>query len=138
MPSIHIDDLSRPRLPLALRALNAVGGPIARRAVSLDLDDLLAAARKRTDLDDYGDPGFRDPLAALLAAFERDADLSALGRIGARGLVLQLLANRLRIEDLFRRHPEIEGERIERPIIIAGLPRTGTTPLHNLTSPDPR
>jgi len=137
MPGIHIDDLANPRLPLPLRAINALGGPIAKRALSLDPGDLLAAARVRAGLDDYGDPSFREPLAVLLEAFERDAELSALGRIGARGLVLQLLANRLRIEDLFRRHPEIEHERIERPIIIAGLPRTGTTHLHNLISQDP-
>jgi sulfotransferase family protein len=137
MSGIHIDDLGSPRLPFALRALNAIGGPITRRLVSLDADELLAAAAKRTGLDDYGDPVFREPLAVLLEAFERDANLSALGRIASRGLVLQLLANRLRIEDLFRRHPEIEQERIERPIIIAGLPRTGTTHLHNLISQDP-
>jgi hypothetical protein len=135
--AIHIDDLAGPRLPFALRALNALGGPIARWVVSLDPGDLLAAACARTGMHDYGDPSFREPLAVLLEAFERDADLSALGRISARGLVLQLLANRLRIEDLFRRHPEIEEERIERPIIIAGLPRTGTTHLHNLISQDP-
>jgi len=134
---IHIEDLSSPRLPFALRALNALGGPITRRVVSLDPGDLLAAACARTGLHDYGDPSFRAPLAVLLEAFERDADLSALGRISARGLVLQLLANRLRVEDRFRRHPEIEAEPIERPIIIAGLPRTGTTHLHNLISQDP-
>jgi Sulfotransferase family len=137
MPAIHIDDLGNPRLPFALRVLNALGGPIVRRTTSLDLEDLLATASKRTGLSDYGDPGFREPLGVLLEAFERDANLSALGRIASRGLVLQLLANRLRIEDLFARHPEIEQEEIERPIIIAGLPRTGTTHLHNLISQDP-
>jgi hypothetical protein len=134
--AVHIDDLGRPRLPFALRALNAAR-PIVDRLVSLDLDDLLAAASRKTGLSDYGDPGFREPLGVLLEAFERDAHLSSVGRIASRGLVLQLLANRLRIEDLFRRHPEIEQERVERPIIIAGLPRTGTTHLHNLISQDP-
>jgi hypothetical protein len=136
MQAIHIDDLGRPRLPLVLRAINAVR-PIVDRVVSLDLDDLLATASKRTGLSDYGVPDFREPLAVLLDAFERDANLSSIGRIASRGLVLQLLINRLRIEDLFRRHPEIEREQIARPIIIAGLPRTGTTHLHNLISQDP-
>ncbi len=135
--AIHIDDLGSPRLPFALRALNALGGPIVRRAASLDLDQLLATAQARTGLSEYGDPGFREPLGVLLEAFERDANLSALGRIASRGLVLQLLVNRLRIEDLFIRHPEIERETTLRPIIIAGLPRTGTTHLHNLISQDP-
>ena len=137
MSAIHIDDLGSPRLPFALRALNALGGPIVRRAASLDLDQLLATAQARTGLSEYGDPGFREPLGVLLVALERDAHLSALGRIASRGLVLQLLANRLRIEDLLRRHPEIEHEKIERPLVIAGLPRTGTTHLHNLISQDP-
>ena len=48
-----------------------------------------------------------------------------------------LLKNRLLIEDLLRRHPEILEERIVAPIIICGLPRTGTTHLHNLMSADP-
>jgi hypothetical protein len=137
MPAIHIDDLGHPRLPFALRALNALGGPIVRWMTSLDPDDLLEAASLRTGLSDYGDPSFREPLGVLLEAFERDANLSALGRIASRGLVLQLLCNRLRIEDLFRQHPEIAQERTLRPIIIAGLPRTGTTHLHNLLSQDP-
>ena len=51
--------------------------------------------------------------------------------------ILGLLKNRLLIEDLVRRHPEILDERIVAPIIICGLPRTGTTHLHNLMSADP-
>ena len=73
----------------------------------------------------------------LLAAFERDAGLSPFGRMAPRRLVVQLLANRLLIEDAIARHPEILRERIERPIVIAGLPRTGTTHLHNLISQAP-
>jgi hypothetical protein len=63
--------------------------------------------------------------------------LHALGRSGARQLVLQLLETRLRVEDLVRRRPEILEERIERPIIVLGLPRTGTTMLHRLLARDP-
>jgi hypothetical protein len=46
--------------------------------------------------------------------------------------------NRLLIEDLLRRHPEIREVELARPIIVAGLPRTGTTHLHNLLSVDPQ
>jgi hypothetical protein len=52
-------------------------------------------------------------------------------------LILGLLKNRLLIEDLVARHPEILDEQITAPIIICGLPRTGTTHLHNLISADP-
>ena len=52
--------------------------------------------------------------------------------------LVQLLVNRLRLTDLFRRHPEIGEIPITAPIVIAGLPRTGTTHLHNLLSRRPR
>ena len=134
--AIHIDDLARPRLPLALRALNFAGRPFAR-AISLDESGLLAAARRRTGLEDFGDPGFREPLGALIASFERDAGLTPLGRFVARNLLLQLLTTRLRLEALLRAHPEILAEQVAKPIVILGLPRTGTTHLHNLLSQDP-
>lgn len=136
--AIRIDDLSRPRLPLGFRALNAIGGPLCERFVRLDEADLLESARRRAGLEDFGDPCFLEPFRVLLAALEREAGLSALGRIGTREHLTQLLVQRLRLEDLIRRHPEILGERIERPIIIAGLPRTGTTHLFNLLACDER
>jgi hypothetical protein len=135
--AIHIDDLGDPRLPFGVRALNALSRPLAPRLISLDADALVAKARRIAGLEDFGDPAFREPFGVLIESLERDADLSVLGRVATRGLMLQLLTNRLRIEDLFRRHPEIAEEQIERPIIIAGLPRTGTTHLHNLLSQDP-
>lgn len=133
---IHIDDLGAPRLPRWLRAGNALARPFARR-LSLDPDSLEQAARRATGLSSFGDPSFRAPLRALVLSLERDAGLSPFGRLATRRLLVQLLANRLRIEDAIARHPEILAERIERPIVIAGLPRTGTTHLHNLISQAP-
>lgn len=133
----RITDWDRPLLPRPIRLLNAVGGPILRRRIRLDADDLKQAARRRTGLDDFGDASFEEPLGILVEAIERETPLSAFGRIATRQHLLSLLESRLRMEDLIRRHPEILEERIERPIIIAGLPRTGTTHLFNLLSRDP-
>jgi hypothetical protein len=133
---VRIDDFERPRLPLALRALNLAGRPFAR-GLRLEENALLAAARRRTGLSDFGDPAFREPLRALLFALEREAALSPVGRFVARSLVLQLLVTRLRLEALLRAHPEILAEEVRAPIVILGLPRTGTTHLHNLMSRDP-
>jgi hypothetical protein len=133
----RIPDLSQPRLPWPLRTANALGGPAAGRLVSLEAESLLRAARKRIGLEDFGDDRFREPLAVLLRALESEADLSALGRLSTRGLLIQLLSNRLLVEDRIRRHPEILERPVERPVVIAGLPRTGTTHLHNLISQDP-
>jgi hypothetical protein len=51
--------------------------------------------------------------------------------------LLQLLKNRLLVEDVVQRNPEILDVEISRPIVIAGMPRTGTTHLHNLIAADP-
>jgi hypothetical protein len=137
MPERHrIHDLASPRLPLPLRAANALGRPFAGR-IRLDPESLLDAARRRAGCEDFGDPGFREPLRVLLGAIEREAGLSPLGRFSTRALLTQLLANRLRVEDTVRRHPELLETPVARPIVIAGLPRTGTTHLHNLVSADP-
>lgn len=131
-----IDDLADPRLPWLLRAVNAVPGPLARRAQPLEEAELLEAARRASGLDDFGEPSFLEPLRVLLRSLEREAGLSPFGRLGVRRLLIQLLCSRLRVEGLIRRHPEIESERIERPLVVAGLPRTGTTHLLNLLACD--
>ncbi len=132
-----IEDWRRPRLPFAMKALNAVGAPFARGLVSLEPGRLLDAAAKETGLNDFGDERFLEPLGVLTSALEKEVPLHALGRFGARQLLLQLLRSRLRVEALIRVHPEIEREEIRAPIFIVGLPRTGTTHLHNLIAQDP-
>lgn len=124
-------------LPLPVRALNGVGALIARGVPSLDEDALLARARRATGLSDFGDDWFRTPLRRLLHALETEAALTTLGRIIARRDLVRLLANRLRIEDALRRHPEITAARVPSPIVIVGLPRTGTSILHELLAQDP-
>jgi hypothetical protein len=123
------------------RALNS-GGRILEGAagvslVRLDEATLFEEARRRTRQEDFGDPAFREPFARVLAAYERDAGLSLLGRIAARQDTIRLLANRLRLEADRRRHPEIGAEEIRRPIFVTGLPRTGTTLMHGLLAQDP-
>jgi hypothetical protein len=134
---IHIEDLAAPRLPWWLALGNALGRPLAGR-IALREDALCEAASRSTGgLTDFGDSSFREPLRVLLASFEREAGLSPFGRLATQRLLVQLLASRLLIEDTLRRHPEILDQPVARPIVIAGLPRTGTTHLHNLVSRAP-
>ncbi|MBA3303695.1 MAG: sulfotransferase [Acidimicrobiia bacterium] len=98
---------------------------------------LLAAAAGQTGFDDFGDDRFREALAVLCGALMEEAGLSPVGVVIAHTQLVALLKNRLLIEDLLRRHPEIDDLTVNRPIVIAGLPRTGTTHLHNLLSADP-
>lgn len=101
--------------------------------------ELLAEARTaQGGLSDFGDPSFRAGLEALCDALNREAKLSDTGRHIMRQKLLTQLGNRLRIEDYFRRHPEINDELVTPPVVIVGLPRTGTTKLHRLLSRDPR
>lgn len=138
MPAdIHLDDLAEPVLPEAVRALNAVSPDEARRRVPIDEASLLAEARATADLEDFGSDSFREGLAVLLAALESEADLTLLGRMSARSQIVKLLVNRLRLEATVARHPEALLVPIERPVIIVGLPRTGTSHLHNLLSGHP-
>lgn len=100
---------------------------------------LMADASAATGgLNDFGDPSFRAGLDRLCRALDEEAQLTEAGRgIFRQKLTFQLM-NRLRIEDYFARHPEIAGEKVEPPLVIVGLPRTGTTKLHRLLSRDPR
>ncbi len=134
--SIHIDDLANPEFaPNIVEMMRAVE-PIA---AELDFapDALIAQAKADTGLDDFGDDRFREPLGVILGALDTQRERSAMGRVSTHAQVMQLLRNRLLVEDLVRAHPEILDEPIERPIVIAGQPRTGTTHLHNLIASDP-
>jgi len=130
----------RAPLPLALRLLNAFGGAVRATGlpfVSLDPESLLERARRATGLTDFGDECFRRPFAVLLQAFEDEAALTALGRIAARTDIQRLLENRLHMVDEHKRHPEMAGGEIGAPLFIVGLPRTGTSILHELMGQDP-
>jgi hypothetical protein len=93
----------------------------------------LEAARRRTGLDDFGDPHFRDGLEALCAALAEQSGLTLLGVVTFRNVIIQSLVNRVRFVGA-------SGARqtLDPPIIITGLPRSGTTILHRLLALDPK
>jgi hypothetical protein len=100
-------------------------------------EDLCDAARSQTGLADFGSGSFREGLEVLAAALRSEALLGEVGEQIARGHLGQLLATRLQIEDCYREHPEIEDQIIDGPVVILGLPRTGTTALGYLLACDP-
>jgi hypothetical protein len=102
-------------------------------------DELLAAAsRAAGGLTDFGDPSFAPALDVLCRALDEEARLSETGRYALRLKLVGQLTTRLRLEADLRRHPEILEERVAAPLVIVGLPRTGTTKLHRLLSRDAR
>ena len=100
-------------------------------------DQLIALARRRTGLTEFGETAFLGPLQKLLRACYEDANLSLVGRVATRWDVVRFLSNLLRLFDEEQRAPEILAQPIARPIFISGLPRSGTTFLHSLLAEDP-
>jgi hypothetical protein len=120
--------------------MNALGRGLARvgaRGFSLDEENLLARARRMTGLSDFGAPTFRPGLSRLLRSLEEDSQLNAFGRYFARRQVLELLCNRLTLQDYRTCHPEVAKQEIQKPLFVLGLPRTGTTLLYGLLAQDP-
>jgi hypothetical protein len=106
--------------------------------VPLDPDELCASARRRTGFDDFGDDAWREPFEVLVRSLEQEAELHPFGRLMTRNDLLIWLEARLGIEAAFRAHPEIDDEQIDRPLVIAGLSRSGTSILFELLAQDPR
>ncbi len=105
--------------------------------LSLEMDALIAEAREKSGLDDFGDELFRKPLGVLLESLEGEASLNDVGRGTQHARIVDSLATRLMAEDHIRRHPEILEEDLGWPIVILGLTRTGTTRLHRLLGSGP-
>jgi hypothetical protein len=127
------------RLPVRLfnraaRTLAAFGV----RPAPFSVDSLLERARKASGgLDDLGDPSCLDGLRVLVDAYERESNLNPFGRMMIRGELSGILASRLSVVAAWKRDPAVLRGRIERPIFVLGLPRTGTTALHDLIAQDP-
>src|SRR5258705_7443298 len=103
----------------------------------LDADSLHAQASAGTGLHDFGPDDYRERLDVYLAALREIDGLHDAGVVNFYGQVLQVLKNRLLLADLLSRHPEINDIELRSPVVIAGLPRTGTTHLHNLLAAPP-
>lgn len=98
---------------------------------------LMDQARAESGLDDFGPTDFVERLDVYCTALREEAGLSALGWFNNHSQLVKTLKNRLQIEALVAREPQILDLEITAPVVICGLPRTGTTHLHNLISADP-
>ena len=99
--------------------------------------DLLDEAVSASGLDDFGDDSFREGLEILVESLRSEARLNAIGEFAMRRQVVGHLIQRLKVEDWYRRHPEIGDEELLPALIGLGLPRTGSTALSALLAEDP-
>jgi hypothetical protein len=137
---IDFDDLTAPQLTDVQRQILEF---TEAKPVDLDIDRMLVEAIEQSgptagaaELDDTD--GFAERLRVHVAAIEADAGLRQLTRGSLRQRIVRLLRNRLSLTELIRRYPEIESVQIEKPFIVVGMPRSGTTHLVNLIAADPR
>lgn len=132
---IRIDDLAAP----VLNDLQRMGLDYGeRKRTDLTVDAVCAAAVERTGLTDFGPDEFRVRLGVQLTEMDADPERTGLGRMLMFNDATRYVANRLRIRDLLARHPEILEVGIVAPVIVIGLPRSGTTHLVNLLAADSR
>jgi hypothetical protein len=118
-------------------AREAIAAAAGAEALSLEPDALIAEARRRTGLSDFGDAPLEAPLTALCRSLIDELEFHALGRRYLYEHLVGVLSTRLRLEALWKAHPEILELPVERPVVVIGLPRSGTTILHRLLSRDP-
>jgi len=124
-------------LPTLLRAADRLAAPFGLHDRPLSADRLIARARRRTGLADFGDDSFQEPLRVFLESCARESSLGVFGRFATEWDVVRFLSNLLRLRAAEDGDPSIAGRRIEAPIFITGLPRSGTTFLHQVMMADP-
>jgi len=112
-------------------------GDDGHSVVSLQPEDLRAAAVSTTGLDDFGDTWWDEPFRRLCASLEGESRLHLPGRLRARGELQVVLQNRLRMVHLWKEEPAVLREEVHAPIVVTGFGRSGTTLLHELLACDP-
>ncbi len=132
---IRIEDLANPQLTDMQKAALDYG---ESQHVDLTVDAVLGAAVAASGLDDFGPDDFHERLQLWLSEMDEDEERNGLGRLGLFGDCVRYASNRLKVRDLLARHPEILEIPIDKPVIVIGLPRSGTTHLVNLLAADQR
>ena len=131
---------SRATLPWPSRALNETAEYLRLQKLPpalLNEEILCNEAIKKTGLTDFGDPHYKEGLSRLIESAEKDANLHFLGRCLLHSLITIFLSNRLLLAEVRKQTPELFQTPLIPPIIILGLPRTGTTFLHRMLAADP-
>ena len=133
--TFEITDMAAPVLNEAQKA--ALAGA-AQASFDFSSEAILGAAKAQTGLSDFGAMDFVERLDLWCECVKEDAFLSPVSHAALWSMFVRYASDRLRVEDICKRHPEILDIEIDRPIIVAGPPRSGTTHLLGLLSADKR
>lgn len=126
--------------PFFAQVLNGIGKLLRALKIplyELNADALCESVMKQMKLGDFGDPAFYEGMRCLLHSVENDTNLNFLGRMLLQKTLVALLENRLLLTEDRKRRPEVYERPLIPPIVVTGLPRSGTTFLHRLLAEDP-
>ena len=98
---------------------------------------LLDRAKLAAGHEDFGTDSYLEGLDRLVASINAEARLNQQGEAVAEYQIVDFLSWRLKIEDWYARHPEIDAQEIVAPLIGLGLPRSGSTALSCMLAEDP-
>lgn len=111
---------------------------MSRMAWRLEAQELCAQARRRTGLQDFGEPSIEPALTVLTTSLEDEANLHPLGRLLMRIHLKDILEARLLMAKQFELQAHaLSNQPLLSPIFITGMPRSGSTFLHELLVQDP-
>ncbi|MBJ19603.1 MAG: sulfotransferase [bacterium] len=99
---------------------------------------LCEAARDSTGFSDFGGEDHLPGLHRLISAYEADLGKDTSTRAACFAMTLPGLVGRLHSQRGWTETPECLDQPIVRPLVITGIPRTGTTALHQLLAMDPQ
>jgi hypothetical protein len=100
-------------------------------------DALRAAAERKAGASDYGSDSYKATLEVLLHSIATEANLNETGLGEIRDRIVAALANRLTVVAWEKANPEAATAPVEAPIVILGLPRTGSSILHETLAAAP-
>ena len=98
---------------------------------------IINEAKNQTGLNNFGNPLFLEGFETLIKSINQESDLNDIGLGAQEQRLTGILINLLRIENAFDKEPKILLEKIKSPVVIVGLPRTGSTMTHRLLASDP-
>jgi hypothetical protein len=131
---LRFDDLLSPVLTAAQQQMVDYAD---NNPVDYTIDAVLTGARQRTGLSDPGPEGWDERLQVWIDV-GNEPNRTNLARVSMMGLSVKYLANRMRVYDFVKRHPEVRDIEIKAPVMVIGLPRSGTSHLVNLLAADSR
>jgi hypothetical protein len=121
-----------------LTAPKALKGTDMAEIEQIVADELIAGARAATGLTDFGDPSIEPALGKIVDALNNDARLNAVGRDARAQSLTGVLVNRLLLAAHLEARPDVVDDQLGTPVVVVGLPRSGTTKLQRMIAADER